>query len=163
MRFLLIFLLVTATGALAIAPGGKLYIKSKDTLLLKEPKAKSSTVLTLQPGTEVTWVGASEKDNQFHQVEVSGKKGFVRTVDLSPHKPQLELDSSSGKPVSQPAFASSGGATKGPFGPGSIPYYKGSVAGEEAAAALIYLEALNEQKATPQAVSAKSKELHGPQ
>ena len=61
--------------------------------------------------------------------------------------------------MSAAAFASSGAATKSP--PPQNVSYRGNPASEAAAAELLYLEALNEQKATPQALAAKNKELHG--
>ena len=120
---------------------------------------KAATVDTLQPGAEVTWVGPSAKDPQFHEVAAGTKKGFVHRGDLSPFKPQVELEAAS-KPLGAPSFAASGAATKGPFGPSKFSY-KGNADDEAAAAELLYVEALNEQKATPQALDAKSKELHG--
>jgi hypothetical protein len=154
---LLTLVLSTAQSALAIAVGGKLYVKSKDTPLLKDPKASSAKLTTLQPGTEVTWKGASAKDKQFQEVEANGKKGFVLTSNLSPQQPQQEFDGSVGKPMSAQAFANSGAATKD--GPPRT-QYQGSSAAQEAAAELIYVEELNKAKATPQALEAKNKALH---
>ncbi len=141
----------------------KLYIKTKDTKLLKEPKATAGAVgKPLPPGTEVTWKGASEKDKEFHQVEVDAKtKGFVLKGNLSPSKPQMELAGSSGSPMSPQAFASSGAASKA-LTPAGISYAKkeGPKA-EEAAAEIIHVEEHNKAKGTPEAVAAKSKELGG--
>lgn len=161
MRFsplLIALVLSAAPSALAVSVGGKLYVKTKDTPLLKDPKSSSAKVSTLQPGTEVTWKGASAKDKQFQEVEAAGKKGFVSTSNLTPHQPQQEIDGSRGKPMSGQAFAASGAATKGPFGP-SHAQYQGSAATQEAAAELIYVEELNKAKATPQALEAKNKAL----
>ena len=161
MRFsplLLALVLSMAPRAHAVAVGGKLYVKSKDTPLLKEPKASSAKITTLQPGAEVTWKGASAKDKQFQEVEAAGKKGFVLTSNLTPSQPQQEVDGSTNKPTSAPPFASSGAATKGTFGPSHAPYQ--STASQEAAAELIYVEELNKAKATPQALEAKNKALH---
>ena len=162
MRFpplLLALVLSMAPRAHAVAVGGKLYVKSKDTPLLKEPKASSAKITTLQPGAEVTWKGASAKDKQFQEVEAAGKKGFVLTSNLTPNQTEREVDGSTNKPTSAPPFASSGAATKGPFGP-SRAQYQGSTASQEAAAELIYVEELNKAKATPQALEAKNKALH---
>lgn len=162
MRFsplLIALVLSTAPGAFAVSVGGKLYVKTKDTPLLKDPKASSAKVSTLQPGTEVTWKGASAKDKQFQEVEAAGKKGFVSTTNLTPQQPQQELDGASGKPMSVQAFAASGAATtKGPFGSPRA-QTGGSPATQEAAAELIYVEELNKAKATPQALEAKNKAL----
>lgn len=158
MRLPLLLTLCTATLALAIPVGSELYIKSKDTPLLKDAKPQAPALAKLQPGTAVIWLGVSEKDKAFHQVEVGGKKGFVLRSSLSPNKPQQELDSGSGKPMSAQAFASSGTATKG------IPptrSYGNNPAEAEAAAELIYVEELNKAKATPEALAKKDRELHG--
>lgn len=156
----LLLTLCAATVAFAIPVGGTLYIKTKDAPLLKEAKSKAATLRKLQPGDRVVWMGVSEKDKDFHQVEIDGKKGFVLRGDLTPNKPQAELDSGSGKPMSAAAFASSGAATKGPFGP-SHASYQGDPAATQAAAELIYLEELNKAKATPEALAKKDKELNG--
>ncbi|MFT3712290.1 MAG: hypothetical protein QM817_31985 [Archangium sp.] len=60
----------------AVARGGSLYVVGAGVKLLKEPKATSAAVMptVLAPGTEVKWLGASDKDRRFHQVEVHGKK-----------------------------------------------------------------------------------------
>jgi hypothetical protein len=161
MRALLVFILFAATSTLAIAPGGKLYVSAKDTALLKEPKEKAAKLATLAAGIEVTWLGASDKDPAFHQVDAGGKKGFVHRSSLTPNKPQSEFDAASGKPMSPQAFAASGAAvTKGPYGPPSSAHYKGDPAQSAAAAELIYLDALNKQAATPEALAQKNKELH---
>ncbi len=155
---LLTLILCAATSALAIARGGTLYIKSKDTGLMKQPNDKSAPIARLQPGTEVIWAGPSEKDKAWHQVSVNGKTGFVRRQDLSPHQPQAELDATTGKPMSAQTFAG-GGAAKCGFG-ASASVYKSSPATESAAAELIYVEELNKAKATPAALAAKNQELH---
>lgn len=152
--------LISAGGAWAVAKGGKLYIKSKDTKVLKDAKAGAGAVTTLQPGTEVVWQGASEKDKTFHAIEAGSKKGFVLMSNLSPSKPATEIDSTSGKPMSAQAFASSGAATKA-LTPAGVTYAKDNVSKTEAAAEIIYAEQHNFAKATPAAVAAKAKELGG--
>ena len=154
--------LLCAGGAwAAITKGATLYIKSKDTKVLKDPKAGAATVTTLQPGAEVVWNGASEKDKQFHEINAAGKKGFVLMSNLSPNKPKAEIDSSTGQPMSSQAFASSGAATKA-LTPAGVKYAEASgVSQKEAAAEIIYVEQLNIAKATPVAVAAKAKDLGG--
>ena len=152
--------LISAGGAWAVAKGGTLYIKSKDTKVLKEPKAGSTAVVTVQPGTEVIWNGASPTDKTFHDVTVGGKKGFVLMSNLSPSKVSTEIDSSSGKPMSAQAFASSGAATKA-LTPAGVTYAKDNVSKSEAAAEIIYAEQHNFAKGTPAAIAAKAKELGG--
>lgn len=160
MRALAAIALIGASGAWAVAKGGTLYIKSKDTKVLKDPKADSKPVTTLQPGAEVTWNGPSDKDKTFHEVTAGGKKGFVLMTNLSPSKPATEIDSTSGKPMSAQAFASSGAATKA-LTPAGVTYAQGEVKKTEAAAEIIYAEQHNINKGTPAAIAAKAKELGG--
>lgn len=152
--------LLSASGAFAVKVGDDLFIKSKDTKVLKDAKAGAAAVgAPLQPGTKVKWLGPNEKDKQFHQIEANGKKGFVLMSNLSPNAPQQEVDASTGKPMSAQAFASSGAATKA-LTPAGVKYAKGSgVKESEAAAQIIYVEQLNIAKGTPTAVAAKAKAL----
>lgn len=160
-RALAVVALLSATGAFAVAKGGTLYIKSKDTKVLKEPKAGAAAVSTVQPGTEVIWNGASEKDKQFHEISVGGKKGFVLMANLSPSKPQQELSQSTGKPMSAQAFASSGAATKA-LTPAAIKYSQAKEGNaKESAAQVIYAEEHSKAKSGPEALAMKSKELGG--
>jgi hypothetical protein len=153
--------LLSAGGAWAVAKGGTLYIKSKDTKVLKDAKLGAAAVSTLQPGAEVIWNGADKTDKQFHEIAFSGKKGYVLMSNLSPNKPQLEIDASTGRPMSAQAFASSGAATKA-LTPAGVKYAEASgVKESEAAAEIIYVEQQNIAKGTPAAVAAKSKELGG--
>jgi len=153
--------LISASGAWAVAKGGKLYIKSKDTKVLKEAKAGATAVATLQPGKDVTWNGPSATDKTFHEVVTAdGKKGFVLMTNLSPNPVASEIDSSSGKPMSAQAFASSGAATKA-LTPAGVNYAKDTPNKAEAAAEIIYVEQHNIAKGTPTAVAAKAKELGG--
>jgi len=155
---------LVASTAFAVKPGGTLFIKSKDTKVLKDAKAGAPAVVTLQPGAEVTWNGPSPKDKTFHKIESNGKKGFVLQANLSPSKPAEELDVSTGKAIPKGAIASNAAATKA-LSPAGINYAKGS--GEEApkaleaAAEIIYTEEHNKLKGTDAAIAAKSKALGG--
>lgn len=162
MKALAAIALISASGAWAVAKGGTLYIKSKDTKVLKDPKADSKPVVTLQPGAEVVWNGASEKDKTFHEVSSGGKKGFVLMSNLTPNKVATEIDTSTGKPMSAQAFASSGAATKA-LTPAGVTYAKDgdNVSMSDAAAEIIYVEQHNIAKGTPAAIAAKAKELGG--
>ena len=155
MRSFLVLLLVLATHAFAIAKGGKLYIKNKDTKVRKDAKPEAAAVVTLQAGKEVIWNGASAKNKDWHEIVVDGKKGFVHRADLMPNALVQELGAA-GKPISAQAFADSG-YTKCSFGPPS-PAKSGSPAEQEARAELIYLEELNRKQGTAE-LDAKSKEL----
>ena len=157
MRALAAIALIGACGAWAVAKGGTLYIKSKDTKVLKDPKADAKAVVTLQPGAEVVWNGPAEKDKTFHEISSAGKKGYVLMTNLSPNKPAQEIDASTGKPMSAQAFASSGAATKA-LTPAAIKYAesKGPSA-NEAACEIIYLEEHNNNQGTPDAIAAHQK------
>lgn len=149
MRSFLVPVLLLATSALAIRPGDKLFIVSKDTKVRKEPNLKAAAVITVQAGMPVVWNGASTKDAEWHEISVNGKKGFVQRAELSPSERALEIDSSTLKPMSAQAFAaSSSGVIKCSFGPPQGNYAKsGGPAQDEATAELIYLEELNRQQA----------------
>jgi hypothetical protein len=152
-RALCLLLSCLATSGWAIAKGGTLYIKGKDTVVLSAPRAGASKVATLQPGDAVIWLGPSEKDKTFHQISFGSKKGFVLMTNLTPNKPVVELLDQEGKPV---PFAFSGAGSRE-----CPPTYQGQGNKTEAAAELIYVEELNKAKATPEAIEAKNKELRG--
>jgi len=161
-RILAVIALTSAGAALAITKGGTLYIKAKDVKLLKEPKVGSAAVnpKVLEVGSEVKWVGVSEKDKTFHEVDVGGKKGFVLLSNLGTTKPLIEV-AEGGKPMSAQQFANSGAATRGLTEAG-VKYSKAS--GQDAsnaAADCIYVEEHNKAKATPALVAAKALELGG--
>lgn len=154
--------MLAALGALAAgAEDRKVYIKTKDTKLLKEPKATSATVgKPLAAGTEATWKGASPRDKEFHEVVVDPKtKGFVLKANLSPSKPQMEIATTNGAPMSPQAFASSGAASKA-LTPAAIKYAEKKHV-TNAAAQVIYVEEHNKNEGTPEAIAAKAKEIGG--
>ena len=76
-RPLVVLALMSAGSAFAVKVGDNLFVKSKDTKVLKDPKATAAAVVTAQPGDEVKWEGPSDKDKQFHKVTFKGKTGFV--------------------------------------------------------------------------------------
>jgi hypothetical protein len=160
-KALIAIALLSAGTAGAVKKGESLYVKSKDTKVLKDPKATSKAVVTLQPGAEVTWNGASEKDKQFHEIATGGKKGYVLLANLTPNKPTEEISGSTGKPLSPQAFASSAAATKALSPAGLSMAKKNGPSGEEAADEIIYVEDFNNSKGTPEAITAKAKELAG--
>jgi hypothetical protein len=130
-----------ATPALAVKPGGTLYIKSKDTKVLDKADAKGKAVTTLQPGAEVVWQGADEANKQFHKIESGKFKGYTLQANLSPSKPANEnLAKDNGNPIDAKAFASSGAATKALSG-GALKTASGNPSQEELARALISVEA----------------------
>lgn len=111
-------LVLAAATALAVKPGGALYVKTKDTKVLEKPDPKAKVLGLLQPGTQVTWQGASPTNRQLHHVvgaNSQGKtlEGFVLQGNLTPSQLAPEyLSRDDGKPIDPEAFKSSGAATK---------------------------------------------------
>lgn len=145
------------TGGVGAAADRQLFIKSKDTKLLKDASFSAKVVVTLQPGTEVTWKGADPKEKTLHKVVSGGKEGFVLQANLTPSKPANEFLTGDGKPISAQAVASSGAATKA-LTPAAIKYAdaKGPSA-NEAACEIIYLEEHNNNQGTADAIAAHQK------
>lgn len=100
-----------AAPAWAVKVGDTLFIRSKDSSLLKTAAPNGAVLTKLQPGTEVVWNGVDAKDKQFHKVKAGGKDGYVLQVNLSAAKPQMEV-ASDGKPTTMSSLASSGAATR---------------------------------------------------
>jgi len=150
--------LLAPLSAFAIAKGGTLYVAGKGVRLLKDAKPTAAKVLDLAPGDAVIWLGVSEKDRHFQEVEARGKRGFVETQLLTPSKPLVEV-TPEGRPMPQ-SFASSGAATKDGDMGGNVSSAKSQgPAAAQAEAELQYLEELNRTKATPEAIEAKRKSL----
>lgn len=151
--------LLSASAAWAVAKGGTLFIKNR-VKMSKDPKAGSAAVGTeLAVGSEVKWLGPSEKDKTFHEIEIGGKKGFVLATNLTPNKPAPEI-SDKGGPLDTKAFASSGAATKG-LTNAALKYSEGAPNLELAAVQVIYTEEHNKNKQSEKALEAKAKELGG--
>jgi hypothetical protein len=105
--------LLLGPAALAVKPGGTLYVRTKDARVLEKADAKAKLVVTLQPGTAVTWQGPDAQNRQFHRVETDKASGFTLQANLSPSQPQEErLARDNGAPINAQAFASSGAATR---------------------------------------------------
>ena len=102
---------VISSPAWAVKVGEMLYIRSKDTALVKKADPKAPVVTKLQPGTEVVWGGVDETNKQFHKVKAGAKEGYVLQANLTPQKP-LDETGSDGKGISARAVASSGAATR---------------------------------------------------
>lgn len=111
-------LALAAATALAVKPGGALYVKTKDTKVLEKPDPKAKVLGLLQPGTQVTWHGAASANRQLHHVvgpDSRGKSldGYVLQANLTPSQLAPEyLSRDDGKPIDPEAFKSSGAATK---------------------------------------------------
>lgn len=115
-----------ASPALAVAPGGTLYVKARNTRLMTTPAPTAKALAVLQPGQAVKWLGADPKNKQWHRVEVEGKQGVVFQSNLATKPPNMELvaDKKEVRTVDPVAFANSGAAVKG-LSKGAIDYGKG--------------------------------------
>ncbi|MBN1206753.1 MAG: SH3 domain-containing protein [Myxococcaceae bacterium] len=122
-RWLVATLVLFATGtALAVKPGGILYVKARNTRLMASASPTADVVAILQPGQQVTWRGADPKNKQWHRVEVRGRKGVVFQSNLATKPPNMELVAEDGtRKVDPVAFANSGAAVKG-LSDGAIQY-----------------------------------------
>jgi hypothetical protein len=134
---------VIASPAWAVKVGEMLYIRSKDTALVKKADPKAPVVTKLQPGTQVVWNGPDATNKQFHKVKAGAKEGFVLQANLTPSKPSDEMGSD-GKGISARAVASSGAATKSLSEEGQE-YAKKTPDLTTAAKQVILLEAINVQ------------------
>jgi hypothetical protein len=84
-----VMLALAAATALAVKPGGALYVKTKDTKVLEKPDPRAKVPGLLQPGTQVVWHGAAPANRQLHHVvgpDSRGKSldGYVLQANLTP-------------------------------------------------------------------------------
>jgi hypothetical protein len=120
--------MMTGGTALAVKPGGTLYVKAKNTHLKASNSPTADTLVVLQPGKEVTYDG-KDAGSPWCKVKVTTDKkttvpGFIYQANLGVSPPAMEATSKSpGKPLSPEAFASSGAAVKA-LGSGAIQYGK---------------------------------------
>ncbi|MBZ4395678.1 SH3 domain-containing protein [Myxococcus sp. MISCRS1] len=108
----------------AVAVGGSLYVKAKNTRVMESPSPTANAVVILQPGEQVKWEGADAKNKQWHKVKTStGKRGFVFQSNLSTTAPNLELvvGDQGKRKVNPEGFVSSGAAVKA-LSPGAVAY-----------------------------------------
>jgi hypothetical protein len=146
--------LVFSLPALAVEPGQPLFVSVNDAALRDQPKDKARKLTTLRAGEQVTWNGVSDVDRRFQRVTTAqGKPGFLLTSELTPNRPQLELDLT-GKPM--PGLATSGFTKCDMGGSASAP---ASPQAEAARAQLEEVEALNRAAATPEALAKKRQDL----
>ena len=119
-----VFVGLTVVGSAdAAKKGDNLYIKAKNTKVMKSSAPTASVVTVLQPGESVVWQGSDAKNKKWHKVQTSGKKGVVFKSNLSTKKPKMEMVAKAGGKVDPKAFASSGAATKA-LGEGTKEYGK---------------------------------------
>lgn len=119
-------LVLLAGPALAAEPM-PLFVKARNTHLKASSKPTAKTVVVLQPGDQVTFLGR-EPGTPWCRVErASGKKvfkGVIFQASLTASAPTPELSSQgSGSALDPQAFAASGAAVKA-LGPGVIDYGK---------------------------------------
>ncbi|TSC27676.1 SH3 domain-containing protein [Corallococcus sp. Z5C101001] len=115
---------VPVTAAWAVKKDEKLYVKARNTRVLKSAVPTADVVAVLQPGQQVTWKGADPTNKQWHQVtEPGGKPGYVFQTNLSTKPPDMELVAKDGKTrsIDPAAFVSSGAAVKA-LSPGAEKY-----------------------------------------
>jgi hypothetical protein len=135
----------TSGTALAVKPGGTLYVKAKNTHLKGSSSPTANTLAVLQPGKAVTFDGRAGNTPWCKVTAATDKKGpvqgFVYQANLGVSPPSMEVTSKNpDKPLSPEAFASSGAAVKA-LGPGAIEYGK-SLSRPESVQQLIALESL---------------------
>lgn len=118
---LLASLWVTGVAFAALSAGQKVFVKAKNTKVLRSAEFAAAAVDTLQPGELVVW--QKKQTDQFHAVITpKGKKGFVYFANLSTQPPMVEyLRKTGDKPADPKAFATSGAATRA-LAPGPIAY-----------------------------------------
>lgn len=139
-------------------PKGTLYVKARNTRLMASTSPTADVVTILQPGQEVTWWGADDKDKQWHRVESGKKKGVVFQSNLTKQAPRMELVATGGTPrkVDPAAFANSGAAVKG-LSKGATGYGQAKGAAfDEASRQIQQLEVLAE-KITPEQLAAHAR------
>jgi hypothetical protein len=154
--------LCAAVTAVAADNKNTLYVKARNTRLMASTSPTADVVAILQPGQQVTWLKADEKNKQWHHVKVDGKKpqqGLVFQTNLSTRPPNMELTTKSGgRPVDATAFANSGAAVKG-LSEGAIAYGKGQPDLVQAVKQVQALEKLAEQ-ITPAELAAHAAKAH---
>jgi hypothetical protein len=156
--------LCAAVTALAADDKNTLYVKARNTRLMASASPTADVVAILQPGQQVTWMGADTKNKQWHHVKVKGKEtqqGLVFQSNLSTKPPNMELTVRNGsRPVDATAFANSGAAVKG-LSEGAIAYGNGKKEPDlsQAVKQVQALEKLAEQ-ITPAELAAHAAKAH---
>jgi len=113
-----------AGPAAAAKPGDTLYIKARNTRVLKAPSAGAAVVVVLQPGDAVTWQGPDPRDKRWQKVTSGKQQGVVMTANLTAERPRQEVTGVTGAAAQDTsAFMSSGAASKA-LGAGAIAYAK---------------------------------------
>ena len=108
---------IDSTGLKGVCVGGTLTIRSRDTSLLRQPNSSADRITHLQPGDTVKWLGFDQATG-FDLVEVTlpgggTAQGYILRQNLTSNPVLPEFNATSGTPMSNQAFASSGAGTKG--------------------------------------------------
>ncbi|MBZ4423005.1 SH3 domain-containing protein [Myxococcus sp. RHSTA-1-4] len=140
--------------------GDPLYVKAKNTRVMKSPSPTADAVVILQPGEQVKWEGADPKQKQWHRVTApGGKKGFVFQTNLSTTPPKMELVTDPGgkRQVDPKKFVASGAAVKA-LSPGAEKYGNGKKGDYAKAVASIKAMEARSKTVTPERIAAHVKE-----
>jgi hypothetical protein len=116
-------LLATAAAA-GVKPGETLYVKTRNTRVLKSPSASAAVVVVLQPGAPVTWEGPDPTDGRWQRVTSGKKQGVVMTANLAAEPPKPEVTQITGATSSDAKAAMSTGAASRALGAGALAYAK---------------------------------------
>jgi len=133
-----------ALGALAVLGGTtfaqqkadnaptKVYVRARNTRLMKSSDLRAKQLKLLQPGDEVAYLGVDEANRQWRQVKVDGLVGVVFQSNLSLTPPKAEnLGNSTTGAAELKSYASKGAAIKA-LGPGALAYASKSNAADVA-------------------------------
>lgn len=63
--------------------GDPIYIRSKDTKVIKRPNVNSERLAMLQPTNKVTWLGPAPEDKNFHKIRSGIIVGYVLMQNLT--------------------------------------------------------------------------------
>jgi len=120
-------------GKGAVAPQTKVYIRARNTRLMKSSALTAKPVKVLQPGDVVTYLGVDPTNPQWHRVSAGNNlEGVVFQSNLSLTPPKAEnLGASTASAVELKSYASKGAAIKA-LGPGALDYAKQNNAGDVA-------------------------------
>lgn len=155
-RLIVAAALLAGGGAFgALTAGTKVFIKAKNTRVLKAPKADAAATETLQPGAEVAWQKAEGKE--FHQVKTGAGTGYVLFSNLSMKPPDTEYVQGKGQ-IDAKSFATSGAATKA-LAPAAQDMEKRGTTEKEAVHDLLAAEALSQSKIGTAEVAAHAKSV----
>lgn len=144
-------LFATGTAVAALKANTPVFVKARNTQLLKSAKRDADVVAVLQPGDKVSWQAGPEA-TEFHKVKSSQGQGYVYFSSLSLKPPKEEFLKEHPTGVSAEAFASSGAATKA-LGEGAIELGEKKLSADVAVRSVLTMEAIARQQ-RPEALHA---------